>query len=155
MGRVATFISVASMGLLGLYVGAVIVNVFCRYVLAFSLPMISDLGEVILPSALILTFIVAAINGSFLAITFLGDSFVPRLGRALDLLGRLAIVGLFALFAWQMFRYAQVTFGSGRTTRMMEILIWPVWGLTSVALAVAAVMALIAPRSREGNPKHD
>ena len=144
--RVASMVAALSFTLLGLYVCLVVVNVVCRYVLGFSLTFLADAAEILLPSALVLFFPIAAIRQSHLKLEFLGAA-LPGLRPVLDQAARLILTGFLGVICWQMLTYTQEKLGSGATTTFHGIAIWPVWGFTVLAYGLATLLTVFARRT--------
>ncbi|WP_334191715.1 TRAP transporter small permease [Pararhodobacter sp.] len=142
--KIAGYLSIASLALIGLYMIAVAINVVSRYGLNAPLAIISDMSEFLVPAALALAFPVAALSGSHLSLRFLGGFLGPRVTRWLDLLGRLATVVLLAVITWRLFHYAQYTLESSRASSLRNIPLWPVWAFVTLAMAAATLATLFA-----------
>lgn len=145
--RIAGAASVLAMALIGLYMVAVGVNVFARHGFRAPLAIISDMAEFLIPSALSLAFLVAALNGSHLSIRFLGAALGPRTGRALDLLGRMATLLLLGVITWRLYDYAQYVNATSRASTLRNIPLWPVWAFVTLALGCATLATLFTPLS--------
>jgi TRAP-type C4-dicarboxylate transport system permease small subunit len=134
-------IALASGILLGSYVLLVGVNVFCRYVLGFSILFLSDASELLLPSALVLVFPLASLHQSHLSLRFLGRVF-RFLETPLDLFGRLALTAFLGAVAWQQFRYTLEAHELNALTVFYSVPLWPVWGFTAVSFLLAGALTL-------------
>ena len=143
--RTSGLIGLVSMAILSLYVVTVIVNVFSRYLLNAPLPLLSDVGELLVPAALALVFPAAALNGKNLAIRFLGRRLGAYGFALLEVFGRVATTALLAVIAWRLGDYTLDTLSSGYTTARFSIPVWPVWGFVSLAFAAAALGVMLAP----------
>ena len=144
--RLSGLIGLVSMAILSLYVLTVIANVFSRYLLNAPLPLLSDVGELLVPAALALVFPAAALSGKNLSIRFLGRQFGAGSFTALEWFARLLTAALMAAIAWWLGDYALDTMTSGHSTAQFGIPVWPVWAFVCLAFVVAAIGALIAPR---------
>lgn len=133
------------MATLMIYVAFVSVNVIARYVFNAPLHWIPDLGEILIPFALSLSFPAAAMNGSHLSIQFLGDLMGPRAFRMLEIGARVFTAGLMAIITWKMTEYAIEMHDGGRTTVQFGIRIWPVWAGVALGFALSLPGMLLAP----------
>ena len=146
--RTSGLIGLASMAILSLYVLTVIVNVFSRYLFNAPLPLLSDVGELLVPAALALVFPAAALNGKNLAIRFLGRGLGTGGFAVLEIFGRVMTAALLAVIAWRLGDYTLDTLSSGYSTAQFGIPVWPVWGFVCLAFFAAAVGAILAPSAR-------
>lgn len=144
----------ASMAVLFAYVLLVIANVVGRYVFSMPIHIVSDLGEILVPVSLVLTFSVAAYQGTHLAIRFLGSWFGEHGTKWLNVFGTFLTVVLMALIAWKLVDYTTDLYSTGRTTVQFSIPIWPVWAFATIAFGLAAVGPLVGRgKSRDSNAR--
>ena len=143
--RTSGLIGLLSMAILSLYVLTVIANVFSRYLLNAPLPLLSDIGELLVPAALGLVFTAAALNGKNLAIRFLGRRLGPGGFALLERFGRVVTTAMLAVIAWRLGDYALDTLSNGHSTARFGIPVWPVWGFVCLAFVAAAIGAMLAP----------
>lgn len=142
--KIAGYLSVLSLALIGVYMVAVAINVVSRYGLRAPLAIISDMSELLIPTALALALPVAALSGSHLSLRFLGGFLGPRIARGLDLFGRLATILVLAVITWRLFDYTQYAQASSRASALRNIPLWPVWGFVTLAMAGATVATFFA-----------
>lgn len=143
--RLANTIAVLSMATLMVYVAFITVNVIARYIFNSPLHWIPDLGELLVPFALSLSFPAAAMQGAHLSIQFLGNWLGSAVFRALELLARVITAALLAVITWKVTEYTFELYETGRTTVQFGISIWPIWAGVSLGFALSVPGMFFSP----------
>ena len=121
---------------------ATVVDVIGRELFAAPILAISDLYDLVIVFAAAACFPASLIGRQQVAMRAVGSLLKQRGRDALDLLGHLATLVAFGFIAWQIALYTMGVWNSGQTTWLLRLPVWPIWVLTSLFMALAAVAQL-------------
>ena len=138
-------VSIAASATLGLYVVAIVFDVISRTVFGSPIHLVSDLSEILIPLALGLTFPAATMQGTLLAITFLGDYTGPRVSRFLNIMARVITAAFLTLIPWMLVKYAHELYLSGRATAQFGLPLYPLWYVIAGGFALSVIGLFFVP----------
>jgi TRAP-type C4-dicarboxylate transport system permease small subunit len=124
--------SVATLGLAVLVLLSVVMMADIAGRELFSRPIsgFSDIADLIVVIAAAACFPASLANNQHVAVRFAGLSHW-RLREALDLLGHTIMLVVLAIISYQLVRYTADVYGTGQTTWLLYIPVWPVWVLVT------------------------
>lgn len=102
----------------------------------------SDVSDLMIVVAAAACFPASIVNRQHIAVRFLGGLHW-RLREGLDLLGHTVMLLVFCAIAWQVTRYAVDVRGTGETTWLLYLPIWPIWVVVSAIFILCVPMQLL------------
>ena len=145
LGRWTNWIALLGAGGIMLLAGAVVVDVFMRVVFNAPILGVDDLAKLIL-AVIVSSFFPIGLAGShFVTIRFLGKALGSRGGSWLEVGGGRGTLFVFALLAWQFFRFPlfDVTL-TGLGTVVLELPQAPWWwAVTLIIMACVPVQLVV------------
>jgi TRAP-type C4-dicarboxylate transport system permease small subunit len=136
--------TIASLGFLGLVFIAFLtmIDVALRYLNLARLDGLKDLTEVAFAVVVASCFPAGLKKGNAVTVQLLGKALGQRAHAWLDVVGALAMLILFGLFAWQFTELTARFHEAGRTTSTLEWPTAPVWWTVSVLMAACVLVQL-------------
>lgn len=138
---------------------AIVVDVLMRWLLNSPILGVDDVGKYNLAVIVASFFPVCLVGGHFVTIRFLGRALGTRCSLWLEVFGGLATLFVFALFAWQFFRFTlyDVT-RTGLATPVLEIPQAPWWWVVTTIIVVCVFIQVLVlwesvSRARRGEPR--
>jgi TRAP-type C4-dicarboxylate transport system permease small subunit len=136
--------TIAGLGFMGLVFIAFLtmIDVVLRYLNLARLDGLKDLTEVAFAVVIASCFPAGLKKGNAVTVHLLGKSLGERWHAWLDVIGALAMLALFALFAWQFTELTLRYHEAGRTTSTLEWKTAPIWWVASGLMAASALVQL-------------
>lgn len=141
--------------------GAVVVDVLMRWVFSAPILGVDDLGRYNLAVIVVSFFPVCLVGGHFVTIRFVGRALGSKRALWLEVVGGTATLFIFALLAWQFFRFTlyDVTL-TGLDTPVLEIPQAPWWWVVTIIIVLCVpiqivVLAEAVLRAMRGRPRRD
>lgn len=125
--------------------GAVVVDVLMRWLFNAPIIGVDDLGRYNLAVIVASFFPLCLVGGHFVTIRFVGKALGQRRALWLEVFGAVATLFVFALFAWQFFRFTlyDVTL-TGLATPVLELPQAPWWWVvTAIIVLCVPVQAVV------------
>ena len=144
LGRWTNWIAlVGALGIM-LLASAVVVDVFMRVVFNAPILGVDDLAKLILAVIVSAFFPIGLAGGHFVTIRFFGKALGSRGGCWLEVAGGLGTLFVFALLAWQFFRFTlfDVTL-TGLGTVVLELPQAPWWWVVTLIIIACVPIQLI------------
>jgi TRAP-type mannitol/chloroaromatic compound transport system permease small subunit len=140
VGRVSTWVALAgAIGVL-LIAAIVVVDVLMRALFDHPILAVDDLNPFNIAVAIAAFFPLCMVGRHFVTIRFLGRGLGPRAHLLLEVFGALATLLVFALYGWQLMRYAWNVTNNGLASGILEVPQAPWWWIVALILAFSVLV---------------
>jgi len=140
VGRVSTLVALA--GAIGVLVvaGIVVFDVVMRALFNMPILAVDDLNPFNIAVVIAAFFPLCLVGRHLVTIRFLGRALGARGHLLLELLGALATLSIFVLYAWQMLHYAWEVTNNGLASGILEIPQAPWWWAVATILGFSVLV---------------
>ena len=136
--------AIALIGAIGvlLIAGAVVVDILMRWLFNQPILAVDDLNPFNIAVVVAAFFPLCLVGRHFVTIRFLGRAIGDNGHLLLEVVGALATLFVFVLYAWQLLRYAAKVTGNGLASGVLEIPQAPWWWAVAVILVFSVLVQL-------------